>query len=67
MDADSRCWSGSDSATLSVSLNVRDWQTGNYVLYYSLKDPVLDRRIALANALVTPDCGYPFAVISLHK
>lgn len=67
IDADSRCWPGSDSATLSVSLNVRDWQTGNYVLYYSLKDPVLDRRIALANALVTPDCGYPFAVISLHK
>lgn len=67
LDYDSRYWSGGETVTLSVPLDIRTWQTGNYHIYYALTDPATNRQIRFANTLIPSENGYWIADLEISK
>lgn len=58
VDTDNRLWKSGETATWTVPLDIRTYQSGNYQVYYRLYDPASSRNILLANETPAQKYGY---------
>ena len=64
---DTRSWNAGEATNETVSLPVRNYQSGSYQLYINISDPSLNRNIYLANDTSYTQYGYLMGHISVSN
>lgn len=64
---DARFWGGGQTASLSVTLDIRTYKTGTFRIYYRLTDTALNREIELANRETPTKYGYFLGELTVTK